>query len=113
MELAMRPGNKADELIVAPAGDLDLYASVAFANTVMAKLASGTRRVVLDFTSVRYLDSSGVGAIIRLLQMVKTLGGELRATGLAGTPRKVLEMSNIISLLKISPTVEAALQAWS
>jgi anti-sigma B factor antagonist len=112
MDITFHPGNRPDQLVVAPSGDLDLYASVAFANAVMAKLNAGSRRIVLDFSRVRYLDSSGVGAVIRLLQMARTLGGELRAAGLTGTPRKVLEMSNIISLLKVSPSVEHALQAW-
>ena len=112
MEITYNPGARSDQVVVVPVGDLDLYASVAFCNAVMARLEGGTPRVVLDFTSVRYLDSSGVGALIRLLQKARTLGGELRVAHLKGTPKKVLEMSNIISLLKVAPDVETALQAW-
>jgi anti-sigma B factor antagonist len=91
---------------------LDLYASVAFCNAVIAKLETGTPRMVLDLGEIRYLDSSGVGALIRLLQKARSLGGEIRVARLAGTPKKVLEMSNIITLLKVAPDVEAALKAW-
>ena len=112
MEIRYRPGARADQIVVAPEGDLDLYASVAFGSVLLARMEAGTTRMVLDFAGVRYLDSSGVGALIRLLQRARTLGGEIRVANLKGTPKKVLEMSNIISLLKVAPDVETALAAW-
>jgi len=112
MEISYRPGKKPDQVVVVPVGDLDLYASVSFCNAVLARLEGGTPRMVIDLGGVRYLDSSGVGALIRLLQKAKTLGGEIRVANLAGTPKKVLEMSNVIILLKPSPDVETALKAW-
>lgn len=112
MELHIRPGNREDQVVVVPDGDLDLYASVSFCQTVLGQFDAGKNRVVLDFAGVRYLDSSGVGAVIRLLQKARSIGGELRVANLGGTPRKVLEMSNIISLLKVTDSVDAALGAW-
>jgi len=100
MELSIRPGLRANQIVVTPVGDIDLYASVSFCNT-------------LDFAGVRYLDSSGVGALIRLLQKSRAAGGEVRLVNLTGTPKKVLEMSNIIHLLKVAPDVESALRAWA
>jgi len=113
MELQLRPGTRTDQLIVAPSGDLDLYASVSFANAVLSRIDTGCRRIVFDLSDLRYLDSSGVGALIRLLQKCRTVGGEIRVAHLGGSPRKVLEMSNIISLLRLYPSVEAALEGWS
>jgi len=112
MEISYKPGNRPDQIVVIPTGDLDLYASVSFCNAVLARLESGTPKMVIDLGGVRYLDSSGVGALIRLLQKARSLGGEIRVAQLAGTPKKVLEMSNIITLLKASPDVETALKAW-
>ena len=51
-------------------------------------------------SGVSYLDSTGVGAIIRLVQAAKKMGRELRFSGISGTPRRVLVMSNIISIMK-------------
>lgn len=112
MEISYRPGNRPDQIVVTPTGDLDLYASVAFCNAVITRLETGTPRMVIDLGGIRYLDSSGVGALIRLLQKARSLGGEIRVAQLSGTPKKVLEMSNIITLLKASPDVESALKAW-
>lgn len=113
MEINFQPGRHPDQVVVTPVGDLDLYASVGFCNAVIARLDSGVRRMVIDLGGVRYLDSSGVGALIRLLQKARTIGGELRVANLSGTPKKVLEMSNIITLLKPAPSVASVLDGWS
>ena len=112
MEITYHPGASPEQIVVVPTGDIDLYASVAFCNALVAKLETGTSQMVLDFSEVRYLDSSGVGALIRLLQKAKAMGGEIRIANLGGMPRKVLEMSNVIRLLKAFPDVASALRAW-
>jgi len=81
-------------------GDCDLYSAPSFAAAVQARIADGAKRLRLDLTAVEYLDSTGVGAIIRILQAAKRTGAELRFRGVGGTPRKVLKMSNILSLMR-------------
>ena len=112
MEITYRPGNRPDQLIVVLEGDLDLYASVAFCNALISRMEAGCPRLAVDLGGVRYLDSSGVGALIRLLQKARTLGGEVRVANLTGSPKKVLEMSNIVTLLKPAPSVDAVLKDW-
>ena len=113
MQMDFQPGRRPDQLVTVLSGDLDLYVAPAFAQAVTSRIDAGASRVVIDFGEVNYLDSSGVGALIRLLQKAKLLGGELRVARLSGTPRKVLEMSNILSILKTVPDVETALQGWT
>jgi anti-sigma B factor antagonist len=81
-------------------GDCDLYSAPAFARAMLMRIAEGAPRFRFDFTGVDYLDSTGVGAIIRLLQEAKKRGCELRFRGLSGSPRRVLKMSNILSLMR-------------
>lgn len=112
MEVTFNPGPKRNQVVFSPRGDLDLYASVAFFNTVLAQFDRTTNQLVVDFSGVNYLDSSGVGALIRLAQHAKTIAGEIQLASLGGTPRKVLEMSNVIRLFTVVPNVETALKAW-
>lgn len=112
MELQFMEGTKPGQLVVIPDGDLDLYSSVNFCNTVTQKIEAGCHWLVLDFTKIRYMDSSGVGALIRLIQKAKSLKGEIKVAALGGTPKKVLEMSNITSLFKSFPDAQAALKSW-
>lgn len=105
-------GSKDNQLIVLPHGDLDLYASVAFCNAILPQFNRSKNHLVLDLSATRYLDSSGVGTLIRLAQHAKTISGEVKLANLTGTPRKVLEMSNIIRLFHVYSNVKEALTSW-
>ncbi len=76
-----------------------MYAAPAF-HTALSAVLDTEALVHLDFTEVPYLDSSGVGAIIKLLQKARAAGRSLTFSGISGTPRKVLAMANILPLLK-------------
>lgn len=89
-------------------GDCDLYAAPGFAKAMLEAIVGGTRLLRLDFSGVNYLDSSGVGAIIRILQEARRAGCELRFRGVGGSPRKVLRMSNILGLMCEDPVSGSA-----
>lgn len=112
MEVSFEPGSRPGGVLATVVGDLDLYASVEFCNLIIGKMREGFPRVALDVHGVSYLDSSGVGAIIRLVQLSRALGGGIALIGLNGTPRKVLEMSNIVSLVKLFADKPLALAEW-
>jgi anti-sigma B factor antagonist len=80
-------------------GDCDLYAAPPFAQAMRDRIVGGSKRLRFDLSKVDYLDSTGVGALIRILQEARRTGTELRFRGVKGTPRKVLRMSNILSLM--------------
>jgi len=112
MEIKFNQGIKDDQVVVSPQGDLDLYASVSFFNAVLTRFDRVTNHLVLDFSGIRYIDSSGVGALIRLAQHSNAIGGEIQVANLTGTPRKILEMTNMIRLFTVVSDVEEALRAW-
>lgn len=89
-----------DEAEIRITGDFDLYHAPSFSTFVMGKIEAGWRTLLLDFSGVSYLDSTGVGSIIRIAQALRKKGTKLRVRGLSGTPRRVLEMSNILPLVE-------------
>ena len=101
MEWSIGPetGESNEQLIVLQ-GDMDLYDAPRLADAILAHINAGRRNLVMDMAGVDYLDSTGVGVIIRLLQRSKITGGSVRFKGIHGAPRAVLTMSNVISLIK-------------
>ncbi|MCL1817367.1 MAG: STAS domain-containing protein [Spirochaetaceae bacterium] len=87
-------------LLVKVAGDCDMYSVREFFTEVTGKMVRGFMSVSVDFSKVIYLDSSGVGAIIRIIRLSKEKNIDLKFRGITGTPRKVLQMSNILTLIK-------------
>jgi anti-sigma B factor antagonist len=85
--------------VVAVAGECDLYAAPLFAVSIIALIQKGERSLEIDMSKVEYLDSTGVGSIIRILQAMRAMNGKLRFSGIGGMPRKVLKLSNVINLM--------------
>jgi anti-sigma B factor antagonist len=81
-------------------GDCDLYAAPGFAAYMLERITQGARRMRIDFSAVDYLDSTGVGAIIHIVQASRKANVDVRFVGISGNPRKVLRMTNILPLLR-------------
>jgi len=62
-------------------------------------LISESKRVVLDFTGVDYLDSSGLGMIVGLMVSAKTSGCKLKFVNLTPRVKEIFKMTRILEAL--------------
>jgi len=99
MDFSYSENNIEKSIVISVIGDCDMYNAKEFLTTVMEKMNSGFTSVYIDFSGVIYLDSSGVGAIIKSIQFSKEKKVALKFRGITGTPRKVLKMSNILTII--------------
>jgi len=100
MEIQYLKSSDGKSLLIKVTGDCDLYSFREFFAGIAGKITNGCfSRTILDLSGVAYLDSSGVGAIIRIIRLAKEKQTSLKFRGIGGTPRKVLDMSNILSLI--------------
>ncbi|MGA9042764.1 MAG: STAS domain-containing protein [Terriglobales bacterium] len=65
--------------------------------------------VVLQLDQVEFVDSSGLGALVRLTQALRAKGGDLKLSGVPVNIRKVLEMTNLLSQFETYDSVEEAI----
>ncbi|MCS7080603.1 MAG: STAS domain-containing protein [Chloracidobacterium sp.] len=75
-------------------------------------LGQGNRHVVLNVAGVPYVDSSGLGEIVRAMTAVKRAGGSLK---LAGPTRRLVDILNITklsSILESYDTEDAAVASF-
>jgi anti-sigma B factor antagonist len=100
MEIVFDEIRGKDELLARISGDCDLYNTPEFLGQMTDKINAGYKSICIDFSGVHYLDSSGVGAMIRIMQASKTKKMNIRFRGITGTPRKVLRMSNILNIIR-------------
>jgi anti-sigma B factor antagonist len=84
-------------------GDCDLYNARHLFTDVTEKMDDACRTACVDFSGVRYLDSSGIWAVIRIIQHSKSKAVDLKFRGITGTVRKVMRLSNILSIIKEVP----------
>ncbi len=67
--------------------------------------------VVLQLDQVEFIDSSGLGAMVRLMQAARSKGGDLKLSGVPPGIRKTLAMTNLLSQFETYDSVEEAITA--
>ena len=96
--------------IVVLKGDVDLESSPA-AREILLKSVEGTGRVLVDLSSVTYIDSSGVASLVEALQAAKRNGGKFALVAASDPTRRVLELARLDKVFTMYATVEEGLQA--
>jgi anti-sigma B factor antagonist len=71
-------------------------------------LAEGGKTVVLDITSLDYVDSSGVGMLVACLTKVRKAGGEFKVAGANPRIRRIFTMTGVEGMMSLFDTVSAA-----
>jgi len=67
--------------------------------------------VVLQLDDVEFVDSSGIGAMMRLVQAARAKGGDLKLSGLTPKIRKVLELTHLLGQFETYDSMEEAITA--
>ncbi|MDR1388932.1 MAG: STAS domain-containing protein [Treponema sp.] len=93
--------NKNDRSLTARiTGDCDLYNAQHLFHDITEKMNEAYQAVCVDLSGVPYLDSSGIWAVIRIIQHAKTNSIALTFRGITGAVRKVMRLSNILSIIR-------------
>jgi anti-sigma B factor antagonist len=67
-------------------------------------LSGGPRRILLDVSGLRYIDTSGVGMLIRMYKRCRASGGTFMVSGLLGQPLAILKLLRLDRLVAGSET---------
>ncbi len=90
----------ADATIVRCSGKLVAGATEPFYHEVR-RLIPATNRLVLDLSEVTYMDSMGLGTIIRLYVSARSAGHDLELINLGKRVRELLGMTNLLSVFTV------------
>lgn len=76
-------------------------------------LAEKPDLLILDFSDVKFMDSSGIGLILGRLSLCEEIGASVEVTGLSGTLARVVRLSGIGKMprLRIAATNEKGEQS--
>lgn len=89
-------------------GRLDLDAAPQFQTLVKGLIDSGETRFVFDCRDLKYVSSSGLGAIVSCGKHL-SFGGTLVFAGLSGHVESLFEMTGMAGLFPICKTKQDAL----
>lgn len=95
--------------IVALEGEIDLHRSPEVKQTLEPLIAKKVPRILLDFSAVTYIDSSGLAAMIETLQRIQSYGGKFAMFGLRDSVRSVFQIARLDQIFSLFPDEAAAL----
>ena len=82
------------------------------ADTVRRLLREGQTRIIVNLTHVTFIDSLGVGDIVRAYTAALRAGGALRLCGVNSRVRAVLVATQLVSVLTSFETEQLALESF-
>lgn len=91
-----------DKITVYLKGELDHHAARMIREEVDEILRSSLPKLlVMDFSGVPFMDSSGIGLILGRYKLIRTMGGEVVIRGATEAVRRMIELSGLKSIIEI------------
>jgi anti-sigma B factor antagonist len=102
MPLALQTEQVAPRVcVVAPAGELDLYACPEFETELMRVISNGAERVVVDLTHTTFIDSTALGVLLGALESLRARDGRLSVVSAEGSILRVFEVTGLHRVFEI------------
>ena len=109
--MKIRVEQKGDVAVVkVHANELDVTTHEQFLRDLTPTL-EGHMKVLLDFSDVRFVDSSGIGALLYSQRHLEVLGGELGIVNISATVKESFDYLRLGRLVKLYETLDDALAA--
>lgn len=67
--------------------------------------------VVLQLDDLEFVDSSGLGAMMRLMQAARSKGGDVKLSGIPPRIRKILQLTHLLPQFESYDSMEEAITA--
>jgi len=92
-------------------GDIDMHESPRLKQSFEPFIAKKAGRVLVDFSGVSYIDSSGLAVFIEAMQRIQAYGGKFAFYGLRENVRAIFELARLDQIFRIYPDKDTALGA--
>ena len=98
-------------IVSIPGTALDASNTKEFKAAIAPLLTTGAR-IILELGALRFVDSSGLGAMLSSLRQVNGLGGDLKLCGMTKPVRALIELVRMHRVFEIFNTREEALRSF-
>jgi anti-sigma B factor antagonist len=95
--------------VIAVAGEVDIFTAPELKRAIAAAIDAGARRLVVDLTETRFLDSTALGVLIGAVKRLRPLDGRLVIVNTEPSTAKTFEITGLDQIFTIVPAREQAL----
>ncbi|PRX26711.1 SpoIIAA-like anti-anti-sigma regulatory factor [Orenia metallireducens] len=107
MKLSFKKYN--NKLVVRPYGEFDLHTVDIFKEKLEQRLTEDINGIILNLDGIKFIDSSGLGAIIGTYKRISNKGGVLAIAEVTPQVERIFEISGILKIIKLYPSEAEAL----
>ena len=83
-----------------------------FANAVTQLIASGDRKIVVDLSTVGYVDSATIGCLMDLYRQATAAGGALKLSGVQKRVETMLTMTGAQNFIEVHADESSAVKSF-
>ncbi len=95
-------------MVVSPQGSLDAQTVDEFRAQTDGSLGAGARYFVIDLGAAPLVDSTGLGALVRLYKRVRVGEGNVCLSRVPSDVKKILDLTRLSRVFEVYPTIEEA-----
>lgn len=106
MEVEIAVRRMAETTVVAVTGELDVYTAPQLDDVVTAEIDAGHTTLVLDFTQVEFLDSIGLGVVVRAVKSCRVASGSVSVVVATERIRRIFEITGLDKSIRVGVTLE-------
>lgn len=99
--MEIKVNEKSNHILFELEGSLDIYTSLDLKSALEENVKKDKPDVVIDMANLTYIDSSGIGILIKALNYVQGLNGRLCVASLKPAIEKVFKVSGLTSYFEI------------
>lgn len=108
MELSLSSRSAGDYTVLQVGGEVDVYTAPRLRERLIQLVDGGARRVIVDLTTVEFLDSTGLGVLVGAHKRLRAAGGSLALVCPREPLLKIFRITALDQVFPLFDTVEAA-----
>jgi anti-sigma B factor antagonist len=113
MQLSLQNQKIGDVVVIRCQGRIVVGAEISSLQLELEKLTQLTKKVVLQLGEVSFIDSVGLGALVRQFGVLRAKGGDLKLCQVSPFLLQVLQVTNLLRIFPIYASEAEAIQAFS
>ncbi|WP_206688525.1 STAS domain-containing protein [Cyanobacterium stanieri] len=89
-------------------GQLDAFSEPTFQKVILSYVKEGANQIILDLSQIDFIDSSGLGALVRIVKAIEPIKGKLQ---IVTNPRvtQTVKMVRLEKFLNLRNSLDEAL----
>jgi anti-sigma B factor antagonist len=112
MSFSARVRHAGQVSLVDLSGHLTSFETEGLRDSIAGLLAQGRKQIVLNTSGLTYLDSSGVGELVRNYMTVIKQGGDMKVVGLTSKVEEILKITKLHQVLQEFDDEESAVRSF-